>query len=294
MSNKVAWLPSTDADIASYTVETAPASTGAWTTVGTVTHSLSNAAVYDAANGLFFLVHGAGTATSWYRITATDAMSQSTVGSPFTVGQTSGQLTTTDLDVVQMALGALGETTSIASLTSPVTKAEKLGVLFYSRTRDRLMARHNWSWATRRAELLLLTDHERTGWGYCYALPDDCLRVIDLDTGYRAVGKAVPTPWAIEMNDAGSGRILCCDLAPASLAYVARVTDPSLWSNSFTDALIFELASRLAMPMSIKSELASSLFQAATLSFSAALADDLNEQQPDSQPDSEIITARSW
>jgi hypothetical protein len=294
MSNKVTWLPSTDADIVSYLVETASTSTGAWSTVGTVTHSLTDVTVYDSTSGLFFLVHGVGVSTSWYRITATDALSQSAVGSAFTVGQTSTSLTTTELDIVQMALGALGETTTIASLASPVTKSEKLGVLFFARTRDRLMARHNWSWATRRAELLRLTDHVRYGWGYCYALPSDFLRSIDLDTGYRATGKSVPTPWAIEMNDTATGRILCCDLSPASLAYVARVTDPSLWSNAFADALIFELASRLAMPMAIKPELATTLFQAATLSFNQALASDLNEQVPDRQPDSEIITTRSW
>jgi hypothetical protein len=98
MSNRITWAPSADPNIASYTVASAPAQSGPFTTLTTITHNLGNSAVYDTTNGVFYLVDAAGTAGTWYQITATDASAQSSTGAPFTVGGTSAVSTTYTTD----------------------------------------------------------------------------------------------------------------------------------------------------------------------------------------------------
>jgi hypothetical protein len=200
----------------------------------------------------------------------------------------------TNVSIAQTALASIGETGTVASLVAPTTKAEQLAALFFDQTRDRLFNRHNWSWATRRADLVLAASHTRYGWGYCYTLPADLVRVITLDTGYRAAGQAISPSWAIEANNAATGRILCCDISPASLAYVGRIIDPALWSPGFLDAMTSELAFRLTMPLAVKPELAQQALAISRQAWVQAVADDLAEAKPDADPPSDYLAARSW
>jgi hypothetical protein len=98
MSNRITWAPSTDPNISTYTVESGPAQVGPFSTLAVITHNLGNASVYDSVNGVFYLVDAAGTAGTWYRITATDLAAQSAVGAPFNVGGTSAVSTTYTTD----------------------------------------------------------------------------------------------------------------------------------------------------------------------------------------------------
>lgn len=319
MSNTLYWDPSSDADVASYWLESAASSSGPWSALATVTHAIPGADYLAGPPAQFFYVHSAGTLSTWYRLRVRDSIAQySAYCDPFQVGQTSAALSTSALDIVQMALAEVGETTTIASLVNPTTKGEKLGVLFYERTRDRMLRKLSPQWAVRRAALVQLTDHERAGWSYVYALPTDLLKVVDLDLGYRAGSQgmgtlyasslsgvpydpsapATPLPaaaWAIEANNTATGKVLCCDLAPGcSLVYIAQLVDPTLWSPDFTEAVLWGVAAKLAMPLAVKPDLAARAEQMARQTLAEAIADDANEQRPDRQPDSEIISARSW
>jgi hypothetical protein len=208
--------------------------------------------------------------------------------------------------VVQMAVANLGETTTVSDITtSPSTKAEKFGQLFYTVERDRINAKHNWSWATRRAALTDVTSTQaKFGWSYAYTLPADILRVIGIDLGYRSgpdapgldpVNPTLPgASWAIEMNAAGTARILLCDIEAASLAYVARVTDLTLWDPDAVEALVWGMSFRLAMPLSVKADYATLAKQMSEEKLNRAIADDANEAHPDHLQTSEIVTSRAW
>lgn len=79
MSTKITWLPSTDANIASYTLQTSPdAST--WSALASVTHAIPGPN-WDAVNGVFFYNDAAGTSTTWYRINAVDTLAQTSAWS---------------------------------------------------------------------------------------------------------------------------------------------------------------------------------------------------------------------
>lgn len=215
----------------------------------------------------------------------------------------------TQENIVQMAAANIGSSEVVTNISTPTTKLEQLGALFYATVRDRILAAHNWSWATRRATLTDVTAAEittpkRLGWAYAYTLPSDLVRFIDLDLGYRS-GPAAATydpnepnqlgaRWTLEMNTAGTGKVLLCDISGAVGVYTARITTLSLWDLDAIDALVWAMSFALAMPMAVKSEYAQLAERMASLSLLKAIADDANEAKPDPASTSEIITVRSW
>lgn len=305
MSNTIYWDPSAEPDILRYELETAALNTGPWSTLASVSHAIPGPNYLAGPPAQFFYEHALGTLSTWYRLRTVDtALQASAWSAPFNIGLTSASLATSDIDVVQMALAEVGQTDPVTSLTAPTTKAEILAARFLPRVRNRLLRKLAPSWATRRARLVLLSDHERPGWTFVYQLPTDSLRPIGIDMGYRAspvAGHLDDTQqyganprWAVEANNTATGKVFCCDVPDATLVYTALIADPSLWDQGFLDAVVWGLAAKLAMPLSVKAELAQLATAMAKQSLLDAGADDSNEANPDPQPDSEFITGRSW
>lgn len=83
MSVRVSWLPSSDANIASYDIERAYSVAGPWTFVANVLHAVGGPN-WDASTTSFFYVDNSGVGSSWYRLTAIDAAGQrSPTSDPF-------------------------------------------------------------------------------------------------------------------------------------------------------------------------------------------------------------------
>lgn len=202
-----------------------------------------------------------------------------------------------------MAVANLGETTPVNSITSPATKAEKLGQLFFDTTRDRVLAKNGWSFARRYAALVDVTTTEaRDDWSFAYELPSDSLRVLAIDVGRFPVDFPAFEPgvsdnlapsWEISLSADGTKRLLFCDVGEASVAYTARVTDLSLWDLDAIETLSWFLAAKMAMPLTSKPDLAQMAEKMARQTALESVADDANEAKPDRQPDSEYIRARS-
>jgi hypothetical protein len=74
------------------------------------------------------------------------------------------------------------------------------------------------------------------GYVYSYALPTNCLRVIQLEEKSMV--------FKIE------GRNLLTDESPARIIYVSQVTDPNQFDAMFTEALSARLAAELAIAVS--------------------------------------------
>lgn len=75
--NKITWLPSTDPNIYSYTVESAMDMSGPFSVLATIIHDTNNPAVYDSSVGKFYYEDAGGGASTWYRLIATDSLNQS-------------------------------------------------------------------------------------------------------------------------------------------------------------------------------------------------------------------------
>src|SRR5690606_40003152 len=63
------------------------------------------------------------------------------------------------------------------------SRADKLRASIYARTRDELLQRYPWRFATTQETLAILTTTPLFGYSYAYQLPATCLRVLGLEGG---------------------------------------------------------------------------------------------------------------
>lgn len=157
----------------------------------------------------------------------------------------------TAVEICNGAFDLLGSRT-IAALTDD-SKEGRLATRLYANTRDEVLRAHPWNFALTRAALT--ADGTPPAWGfvYRYALPADCLRLLNLDGANFEV-------WRVE------GRWLLTDVgSPVNVLYVASVADTSVYDPMFVSALEAALAAKMAYPLAGSRELMlqmTQLFQA--------------------------------
>jgi hypothetical protein len=177
-----------------------------------------------------------------------------------------------EVDICNLALAHLGDTASLASIDPPSgsIQAEHCA-RFYPIARDVLLESHPWSFATRRAALVLLTE-TNDQWLYVYAVPNLMVKVLavippEADNDYSTLssystdngdtynadlgsqaGSYVPQPFCLETLSTGVPVILT-NQEDAVLRYQVSVTDPTKFSALFKLCLSWLLASMLAGPI---------------------------------------------
>lgn len=111
----------------------------------------------------------------------------------------------------------------------------------YDGVLNSLLRAYRWSFAIRRAELAKLTDAPVYGYQYQYPLPADCVRIDKITD--RTFGDWRPE-WnhPVPQYQIEGSRILTDMESPVYLRYVARITDPAQYDESFTEAFACALA----------------------------------------------------
>lgn len=208
-----------------------------------------------------------------------------------------------DAAICNLALSRIGVTNTIDSIDEDTAEARACKAL-YEHVRETLLASHPWSFATRRADLALLSDDSADtstvgGWGFTYSLPANCVQVLRVWGGDRIPTNSTKVPFTLEY-DATSGRVLRTDIEatdtnPVQVEYVYAIDNPALLPPWFRDAFAWALAADLAMALSVDDGRAARARQMAEQILSRAMAASANEQH-EVMPDSEIIAAReqSW
>lgn len=167
------------------------------------------------------------------------------------------------------ALSKFGQSLVIKALDEPTVEARQCSLL-YEAARDALLRRFTWRWATARLPLARVVE-EVSGFAHVYALPSDCLRLLDVvdDSGHSV---------EFTLGFSASGRLVLCNEARAAAVYVARVTDPVFFPPDFSEALTWELASQLAQVLAEGSPaLRDNLAQHAQMALTRAIEADANE-----------------
>lgn len=141
----------------------------------------------------------------------------------------------TSTDIANMALSRLGEP-RISSIEENSPNAISCRT-HYETVRDALLRAHAWNFATTRAQLSL-TDTPAFGWDYAYPLPSDFIRLVTFN-GRQA--KMCAAEFILE------GGLLLSDVEEARITYIRKITDPTLFDPSFTEALVFKLAGAIAL-----------------------------------------------
>lgn len=224
----------------------------------------------------------------------------------------------TDVDICNEALMECGQKETISSLDDNTTPARLCNKLYDSTLRKTLAAAP-WKFATKRWTLVLLQS-TRDGWANVYEWPDDLVHAMRISNGARpgqpiagfplsssnspdyppyyyagpvtATGVPPPIPFDVELGDDGESKVICTDQAQAIMVGIAYVTAVPIMPDLFVDAMVLNLASRLARSLPVKEALAQSIRKEYRAKILEALAEAQRGSREDPLPDATYISVR--
>jgi hypothetical protein len=221
------------------------------------------------------------------------------------------------LDIYNLALSYLDFGQRVQS---PTEKTPQLGFCnaFYDRARKLVLEQCYWTFATRATALTLLVDQSTLtpsaifypGWRFAYQKPITALKVQAVTTWYglrdnpnysywwcapgcgpNFNGPYRP-PWTEAISADGSALNILTDQDQAWCIYTIDPPNISILPEVFIDCVAWQLATLIAGPASANQKAKERALKMSELSLTRALAQNLNEQQPDPYPDSPSIAAR--
>lgn len=204
-----------------------------------------------------------------------------------------------EVDIANVALLRIGQLAPLASLEEDTPQAQAVKAIF-GHARDAVLEAFAWPFATFRAQLAVIASADddpddenlRTGWGFTYALPANCIAPRYIYPGTNNPGEGQEIPYRIE-GDVQRGKVLVTNEPEAELIFTKLVDTPARWSPMFRDALAMRLASDLAMSVMKKPELGLGLYrvyQSLISQAAAAQANQLRQELP--PPDASYIRDR--
>lgn len=197
--------------------------------------------------------------------------------------------------VCNIALLRIGQLVTLSSLedNSPYGRACKA---LWDTSRDAVLEARWWTFAKRRATLAQITSGgeavEAGPFSFSYSLPDDYIAARYIETGALSPGEGEEIPFEIELNAAGTARVLVANEETVELVYTAKIAAMGLWSPMARDALAMKMASDLAMSVAKKPQLGLDLMKAWVAFTNAAASANANQRRADVPPDSATITSR--
>lgn len=190
-----------------------------------------------------------------------------------------------DVEIVNVALRALGAN-RITSL-SDGTKNANVADDIYTFVRDQVLRSATWGFATSRQQLSRLSDAPAFGFDYQYALPSDWLRTVSVHDSDDGMGTVVYKEETYE-----SQRVLLANSDAIYLRYIARITDPALFTSDFTIAFAIELAKRMAVSIPNSNTIKADLENEVKAIILGAKSTDSAGSTPESRPPGSWVTAR--
>lgn len=181
------------------------------------------------------------------------------------------------VDVCNKALDKLGHG-PITSLADG-NKAANLCDRNWPLVRDQVLRDHPWNFAVKRAILAPLTDAPLWGFSYCFELPADLLRLVevrDLSTGEYVV----------------EGRKLLCNSTAVYIRYIQRVEDPNVYDAAFVDSAACRLAFELCEAITQSNTKKEVIFQEYDDSLLRAKRVDAQENPPVQFEEDEWVSVR--
>lgn len=183
-----------------------------------------------------------------------------------------------DVQVCNLAIGMMGGG-RIATLDDASAEGRSCKSV-YALLRDEVQEAHAWTFAQKRASLARLDETPAYGYLYAYALPADCLRVLEMqDDEYHLVDQSTSQnivvarfgkTWEVE-----NGKLLT-DEEDVNILYIARTEDPAKFTPPFVQAFSARLAVDLAMSVAKNFKLADALNAVYERSMAKAKTNDAN------------------
>lgn len=168
---------------------------------------------------------------------------------------------TSEVQICNSALIKLGLDT-LSSLTE-TNKRAKYCSKMYPILRDEVLYSHPWNFAVVRSQIARTTETPEFGWDYEFALPSDCLRVLDVKDNEDGTLK-----YEIGHNQGTLNRVLWSDESTMEIKYIKKVTDVTQFTPAFGEALAMRMAADLANPL-VQNRATAELWMSAYMEFVA-------------------------
>lgn len=152
---------------------------------------------------------------------------------------------------------------------SDTTRTARLCNDQYERARDQLLVSHPWNFAMTRVELTELADlpsgwDTQTEFAYAFNLPNDCLRVWDIDDENE--------DWDVE-----SGYLLA-NYTPVIVRYIKKVTNTAIFSKNFEQVLALDVALKIGYALTQSASFVQNLMSMREQAIRSARSFDAQEQ----------------
>ena len=193
-----------------------------------------------------------------------------------------------ETQIGKLALQHIGDRYDISDLTEESVEAEQVNLIFNA-TRDWMLRQHDWSFAKKFATPSALTGTVPNNFDFMYTYMTDAVKVNGVVDPLNA-GTKIDFEVARNSSDV---KVILTDAEDAQFFYTARITDPAQFDPEFTMAFSYELASRLAMPLTGDRAIMGDMAALARSMVASARVSDSNEGSTDEPPDADWITARA-
>jgi hypothetical protein len=184
----------------------------------------------------------------------------------------------TDVSICSAALSLLGDK-PISSLSEANRTAATLCSNIYPMAKREVMRAHPWNCLVTRVILSPLTTTPAFEWGYQFALPGDCLRI--LAVGYDGQ----PEDYRVE------GRRILARTSVLRFQYVAELGE-GYWDALLVETMTKRMVKDLAYPITKSTSLAEAKAREFEIAFKRAKAVDGQENPPEDWNDSPFISVR--
>lgn len=144
----------------------------------------------------------------------------------------------------------------------------------YDQLRDEVLRAHPWNFAIEQKKLQQNADAPLFDFNAAYNLPEDCLRVLRIDTRY----------YRFKIK----GRELHTDAPGVNIEYIKKETDTTKFDPMFVTALVIRLKASLANPLTGSVQAASNYF----VEYEQFLKDAKRRDGQEGTPDD--VTADLW
>ena len=194
-------------------------------------------------------------------------------------------------DLANLALTQVGITKFIGNLETDRTLEARVCRRWFEPSKQTLLRSRDWNVARRRTALAETGGTAPTNWEFEYTYPNSCLAIRGLILpGLSWPRKDQKIPF--EIANSGTAKVIYTDLENAEAVWTSDI-GTELFDALMEDAFVYLLASRIAIPLSVKPDMAKQARDAYAFMFSVSGAADAREGETGPEPENAYFAARN-
>lgn len=194
-----------------------------------------------------------------------------------------------EIEIYNLALTNVSAKSFVESPTED-SKERKFCSANFAQVVGAVLEDHDWNFASAYKTLALTSDDAVSPWVYQYGYPSDCIAAREI---MRATDNEEVIAFRVDLDSAGTGKVIHTDRSQAVLRYTKRVLTPGLFSEKAVDAIGWKLATRIALPLTGSREILQYTQDMYLQSLAEAKAGNFNESSRRVDADPLSIQARS-